>query len=58
MNEADAREVLGEMIQPDGGLEADGPQYVYWLPGDVEATLDGEFGPQQLEAIAWWIGNR
>ncbi len=31
--------------------------YISWRPGDRDAMLDGPFGAQELEAIAWIMRN-
>lgn len=62
MNEKRAREILGNVegrtgaIHPDGRLYNLGA-YLDWAPGYENATLDGEFTADQLEAIAWWMRN-
>jgi hypothetical protein len=38
-------------LQPDGGLYSLG-WYLGWSVGDKTATLDGEFDPEELRAIA------
>jgi hypothetical protein len=57
MNEAKAREILGEMITPENKLW-DAGYYVWWSPHDEEATLDGSFDAATLSAIAWWMENK
>ena len=54
MNKEQAMEILGDMIQPDGGL-FDGAHYVKWDVGSKDATLDCNFDADELEAIAWWM---
>lgn len=54
MNEPTARKILEGSIQPDGGLYSLG-WYLGWKRGDGHATLDGQFTPDDLEAIAWWM---
>lgn len=56
MNEAKAREILGDTIRPDGSLYH-GLQYVYWVPEEKDVTLDSDFSADELEAIAWWMRN-
>lgn len=56
MTEQEAREILGEMIQPDGGLKDYG-EYLAWNVGESSAVLDGTFGAEKLEAIAWWMSR-
>ena len=56
MDEAKAREILGDAINPDGGLYNLG-WYLGWPPGNADATLDGSFTADDLDAIAWWMRN-
>lgn len=56
MDEAQARELLEGAISTDGGLHSLG-WYLAWNPGRENATLDGEFTADDLEAIAWWMRN-
>ena len=56
MDEKKAREILKDIIRTDGGL-ADLSWYLDWQVGDEEATLDGPFSAEDLEAIAWWMRN-
>lgn len=62
MDEEKAKEILGNVIEVDGGLHSlcSGEHFAYtnWFKGDETATLDGEFTADQLEAIAWWIRNK
>jgi hypothetical protein len=46
-----AREILGDAVQPDGGLSCLG-HYMAWTPGDETATLDSRFTADELEAVA------
>lgn len=61
MDEAKAREILANVIGEGGGLTGtldashDQSGFVFWLPGDTEALLDGKFTPAQLDTIAWWV---
>jgi hypothetical protein len=57
MNEVRATEILKKEVQGDGGLYSLG-WYLAWTPGDLDATLDGQFTADDLEAIAWWIRNK
>ena len=61
MDEKKAREILKDIIRTDGGLAdgglADLSWYLDWQVGDEEATLDGPFSAEDLEAIAWWMRN-
>lgn len=43
-----------EIFQPDGSLASLG-WYLDWPVGDREATLDGAFTADELEAIASWM---
>ena len=57
MNKKRAREILGDDIKEDGSLHCLG-RYLNWNVGDEEVTLDADFSVEELEAIAWWVGNR
>ncbi len=50
-DEAKRREVLGDAIQADGSLHRL-TEYINWHPEWDEATLDGSFTADELEAIA------
>jgi hypothetical protein len=54
MNDEKALEIIGDYIQPDGGLYCLG-HYMAWTPGDKTITLDCGFEVEELEAIAWWM---
>lgn len=56
MDEQRAREILGGMIQPDGGLYNLG-HYIAWTPGEEDVRLDDRFTVEELEAIVWWVGR-
>jgi len=61
MDEKKAREILGDAIQNDGTLGTLAGEYLDWPSargGKETAVLDGEFTPEQLEAICWWIRNK
>jgi len=56
MNEQIARSRLGGVVHSDNCLSSHDP-YILW-DGDVNTiALDGEFEPDELEAIAWWTKN-
>lgn len=55
MDEAKAREILGEWIKPDGTLHHLDP-YINACHEDV--SLDGGFTTDELEAIVWWMRNK
>lgn len=52
-----AKRVLRDWIRPDNGLY-NLYCYINWDIGDKDATLDGLFNAEQLEAIAWWMRNK
>ena len=56
MNEAEVRRILGDTIQEDGSLRS---MSAYVCCKNIRAnrtvTLDGNFYPEDLEAIAWWM---
>ena len=56
MDEKKAKELLAPAIQTDGWLFNLG-WYLNWKLGDKDATLDGSFTADDLEAIAWWMRN-
>lgn len=56
MNEQQARDILKDAIQPDGGLQDDWP-YVWWEKGRGIA-LDDVYSPEYLEALVWWVKNK
>ena len=56
MDEEKARKLLGDSIKEDG-LYSLG-WYLGWTHGDADATLDGSFTADDLEAIAWWMRNK
>lgn len=58
MTEEKVRTILKPTVfSKDGGLHDLG-WYLRWYKGDGEATLDGPFTADELEAIAWWMRNR
>ena len=54
MDESRVKELLEEVIEDSGGLHQLS-DYINWRVGDEEVVLDGEFTPDMLEAIAWWM---
>ena len=56
MNREEAEKILADCIKSDGTLYNLGA-YLSWSLSYEEATLDGEFSADQLEAIAWWMRN-
>jgi len=60
MDEKQATEILtNDTILSDGSLDGSFPfPYLSWRIGNKEATLDGEFTVDKLEAIAWWMKNK
>lgn len=59
MNETRATEILSERnaLSDSSGLYNLG-WYLSWTAGDADATLDGTFDADELEAIAWWMRNK
>lgn len=57
MTESRARELLSGAVDKDGGLYNLG-WYLGWTPGESDATLDGQFTADDLEAVAWWMRNK
>jgi hypothetical protein len=62
MDEAKATEILKDCIgagcPPKNNQLHSLGWYLAWDPGDKEATLDGIFSAEELEAIAWWMRNK
>lgn len=58
MNEAKIKKILKDVkFEEDGGLSSD-LKYLSWDVGQIEATLDGDFTADELEAIAWWMRHK
>lgn len=58
MDEKQVREILHDInFEFDGGIFSDA-RYLAWTVGNTEATLDGEFTAEELEAIAWWMRHK
>ena len=57
MDEATAREILGDMVKPSHALYDDA-EYVDWSVSESGVVLDGSFGAETLEAIVWWMNNK
>ena len=58
MTEEQVRNILKpDVIEANGGLYSLG-WYLGWTPGSKDATLDGLFTADELEAIAWWMRNK
>jgi len=68
MNEKKARNILGNIIDEDGGLFQASPYFLSWpvVSDDDEddylgvnrVSVDGEVPESDLEAISWWIKNK
>ena len=54
MTYADAKALLKDVTEPNGDLYSLG-WYLSWNVNDGTATLDGEFTPEDLEAIAVYM---
>lgn len=58
MDEKKVREILDKVIfRADNGLYDLSP-YLLWITNEKIARLDGNFTPDELEAIAWWMRNK
>lgn len=57
MDEQRAREILGTTIRENDTLRGI-EDFVSWHIAGSTVTLDGEFTPDELEAIAWWMRNK
>lgn len=58
MDEARAREILGASVNGDDGLGPSIDHLVKWFKGNVTAWIVGDFTPEQLRAVAWWMENK
>lgn len=58
MNEERVWNILGDCIDVNNNSLHSLGWYVSWTPGRDQATLDGEFTADDLEAIAWWMRNK
>jgi len=62
MDETRAREILGDIIAPDGvGLRPGGGYsagWIFWDATDKLCTLDGAYTADQLEAMAYWMRSK
>lgn len=61
MDEARAKELIGNFIQPDdlllGSHDGIDQRSAEWADGGG-VTLRGAFGADELEAFAWWMRNK
>ena len=58
MDETRARTILGDALDHEPNLTSIDGEYLRWENRGgytPAACLDGEFTPDQLEAIAWWM---
>lgn len=55
MDEIKAREILGRWVKDDDSLSSLDP---YINANCEDASLDGGFTADQLEAMAWWMRNK
>ena len=68
MDEARAREILGDALDHEPNLSNIDGEYLRWerrgggtsaaCLDDDEVLLYGEFTIEQLEAIAWWMRHK
>ena len=62
MDEEKARKILGDMIRSSDDCLHRGyftsNSHIDWYPGISTVTLSGEFAPQELKALAWWMENK
>lgn len=55
MTRDEARQILGDAIQPDGRLKQV-VEWISWSPGDKYIWCDGQsFTEELLEAIVVWV---
>ncbi len=57
MNEAKAREILGDIVQADNTLDSL-VEYVDWPLNASTICLDGDFTADELEAFSCWMRNK
>mgnify|MGYP001576682024 CR=1 FL=1 len=57
MNEKRAQKLLKAWIEADDGLYGQDP-WVDWGQGNSDVSLEGDFDPETLEAIAWWMRHK
>lgn len=50
-----ANEILKNFVVEDRGLYYQESCYVDWDPSEATITLDGQYSPDELEAMAWWM---
>jgi hypothetical protein len=62
MNEEKAREILRKVVKYNNDLflkdDHIGGKIIDWLSHETTVTMEGEFRPDELEAIAWWMRNK
>jgi hypothetical protein len=62
MDEIKAREILRGYIDDKNNLVWESGKglgdYLHWWVETREATLDGNFSADELEAIVWWMRNK
>ena len=60
MNEKEAREILGDIIQDDDKLDSERSAQIYYISWEADGNgvgLDGWYSTDELEAIIWWMKN-
>ncbi len=58
MNESEAKKILGIAIERGDGLYTNLDGAIAWNTDDEKIIMEGEFTPEYLEAVAWWIKNK
>lgn len=58
MNEPEAKKILNIAIERENGLYTNLGGAIAWNTDDEKITMEGEFTPLYLEAVAWWIKNK
>ena len=62
MDEAKAREILGDAVQEDNSLGGEEPFrfgiYRQWMGGSITLGDVEDLTADELEALAWWIRNK
>ncbi|MBV2128176.1 hypothetical protein [Arsukibacterium indicum] len=58
MDEARAREILGDAITPDGRIVLVSDWYEFNDNHKPPLIIEGELSLEQLEAITWWMRNK
>lgn len=58
MNELKVKKILKDVKFKEDDSLSDDLKYLSWDVSQTEATLDGDFTADELEAIAWWMRHK